>query len=283
MAHKLASNIIRAVKEGFLPLYMAFRKNSSYEPLTGRKDGLVVSLTTIPSRIDSLWITMDSLFRQKLRPDVILLVLTGEEFPEGMSGLPESLTRLQQYGLNIVFAPENLLCHNKYRWAFRHFAGSSIITVDDDCYYRNDMTSRLVDLSRRYPGSVCCNIAAIIDTDHFHEYKAWRKSASEHGNDDRCVALGFAGVLYPPHVFKGMVFDVDALRHLSPRADDLWLKACELVSGIKVSCGSYCPKPVTIKGSQKVSLRSTNKGSVNMNDVQWKALDEYFHLRERFR
>lgn len=262
---------------------MVFRKNHKYTQLSGRKDGIVVSLTTIPSRIESLWITMDSLFRQKMRPDVIVLVLTEEEFPGGMSELPESLTRLQEYGLKIVFAPENLLCHNKYRWSFRNYAGADIITVDDDCYYKRDMIARLMDLSRKYPGSVCCNIAAIIDPEHFHEYKAWKKSICEHGNDDRCVALGFAGVLYPPHVFKGMVFDVNALTTLCPRADDLWLKACELVSGIKVSCGSYYPKPVTIRGSQKVSLRKTNKGSTNMNDVQWKALDEHFHLKERIK
>lgn len=68
---------------------------------------------------------------------------------------------------------------------------------------------------------------------------------------------------------------------LAPTADDLWLKAVELDCGIDVACGGFFPKPVTIKSSQKVSLRSVNKGAMNMNDVQWKALDDHFNLKDK--
>lgn len=283
MASKFLSNTARSVKKVLLPLYMAFRKNRRYEPLTGREDGIVVSLTAIPSRIETLWITMDSLFGQKVRPDIIILVLSEQDFPGGMESLPESVTRLREYGLRIVFEKENLLCHKKYRWTFMHHPDSTVITVDDDCYYRSDMISRLVDLSRKYPGTVCANVAAVINMDHFYEYKTWKKSGIERGADPLCVAIGFAGVLYPPHIFSELVFDTDTLTKLSPRADDLWLKACELMCGVSVSCGGFYPKPLTIIGSQKVSLRKTNKGSSNMNDVQWKALDGHFKLRDRLK
>lgn len=281
MTAKFASTTIRSIKKCLLPAYMLFRKQRSYRPLSGHDDGMVVSLTSIPSRINTLWMTLDSIFSQTVRPDVILLVLSELDFPSGIEGLPESLTRLRQYGLRIVFEPDNLLCHKKYRHAFTHYPDATVITVDDDCYYRRDTISRLVELSRKYPGTVCANVAAVIDMDHFHEYKTWKKSTRERGNDAFLVATGFAGVLYPAHIFDESVLDVNTLRRLSPRADDLWLKACELVRGIRVSCGSYCPKPVTIIGSQTISLRRTNKGSRHLNDVQWKALDEHFKLREK--
>ena len=51
-----------------------------------------------------------------------------------------------------------------------------------------------------------------------------------------------------------------------------------VASGIGVACGGFFPKPLTIKSSQVVSLRSKNKGPENRNDLQWTALDEYFGL-----
>ena len=68
---------------------------------------------------------------------------------------------------------------------------------------------------------------------------------------------------------------------LAPTADDLWLKAVELDRGIPVATGRFFPKPVTIKSSQTVSLRKVNKGKENRNDIQWKALDGHFHLKEK--
>jgi len=279
---KFFSNIGRAFKELTLPLWMCLRRKATYEPLSGKRDGLVVSLTTMPKRIYGLWVVMDSLFRQTVRPDRIILVLTEEEFPVGKESLPESLLRFCPLGLEIVFLPYNLRCHNKYIYSLGSCPGATVITVDDDCYYRRDTIERLVDLHRKYPGAVCCNIAGIIDPNHFYEYSFWKKSSSEREPSDLNVALGFAGVLYPSEIQDVELFlDRNLSKRLAPTADDLWLKACELVSGIKVASGPFFPKPVTISGSQKVSLRSVNKGVMNRNDTQWKSLDVHFSLRSR--
>ena len=278
---KTLSNIVRAIKEASLPVWMPFRRNAAYTPLSGRKDGLVVSLTSFPERIGNLWMVLDSLFRQDVRPDKIVVVLTKEEVPEGASSLPESLRKFEPLGVETVFLPYNLRCHNKYFYAFGRYPDATVVTVDDDCIYRKDTLKRLVDLHRKNPGAVCCNIAAVIDPDDFTSYKAWKKSSSEGEPDHLNVALGFAGILYPEDIDRTIFLDRETAEKLAPTADDLWLKAVEIDRGIKVARGRFFPKPVTIKSSQKVSLRSVNKGTESRNDRQWEALDGHFHLREK--
>ena len=277
---KFFSNLVRGVSEVILPFCLFFRRKAEYKPLSGRKDGIVVSLTSFPARMPRLWMTLDSLFRQKVRPDKIVLVLTENEFPGGISEVPDSVKRFQHFGLEIVFLPYNLRCHNKYHHSLQAFPEAEVITVDDDSFYRKDTISRLVKLHEKYPKAVCCNIAAVIDPESFHSYRSWKKSVFQSGPDKALVALGFAGVLYPPHIFSGALFDKDLALRLAPTSDDLWLKANELAEGIPVVCGDLFPKPVTVRGSQKESLRRVNKGLENRNDMQWKAMDEHFHLEE---
>ena len=277
---KFLANILRAVSEVTLPLRMREGMVSGLAPLSGNESGVVVSLTTFPARIGKLWMVLLSVFRQTVRPDKIVLVLTEEEFPDGIAGLPASLIPYLDLGVEVVFMPYNLKCHNKYIYSLKAYPEAVVITLDDDCYYRRDTIQRLLRLHSKYPGSVCCNIAAVIDPDHFHEYSHWKKSSSSRAPDNRNVALGFAGVLYPPGLPLDRICDKDLAMRLAPTADDLWLKAVQMSSGFKVACGDFFPKPVTIKSSQKVSLRKINKGSGNRNDLQWKALDAHFNLRQ---
>ena len=280
MMKKFLSNLYRGILEISLPLWTSFRKKAVPPRLSGKEVGIVISLTTFPARIGKLWIVLDSLFRQTVRPDRIVLVLSEEEFPSGKDGLPRSLDAYISSGLEVEFVPWNMRCHNKYFHTLQALSGAVVITVDDDSYYRKDTVERLLGLHSKYPDAVCCNIAAVIAPGHFHEYSSWKKTDRELPPSMDKIALGFAGVLYP----KGMpasLFDRNLAMRLTPTADDLWLKAVELSEGIPVACGSFFPKPVTIKASQAVSLRSLNKGSESRNDLQWKALDEYFNLKDK--
>lgn len=278
---KTALNLSRAVRELTLPLAGKPRIDYAH-PLSGREDGIIVSLTSFPARMTQLPLTLDSIMRQRALPDKIVLALTREEFPGGLESVPEPVRRMTDWGVEIVFLPYNLKCHNKYLYARRRYPDAVVITVDDDSLYARDTVSRLLSLHEKWPGAVCANRAARIDMgENFGHYKSWERLHGPAGPSDLIVALGFAGALYPPHCMDDGFFDESLIRELSPTADDLWLKANEIRAGIPVACGEYFCKPVTIKTSQRVSLRSVNKGAQNRNDAQWSALDRHFRIRER--
>lgn len=270
-----------------MPLWTKALVKSRRKPLSGKGGGLVLSLTSIPSRIGTLHIVLESLFRQDMMPDRIILVLSGPEFPGGAGSLPESVRDFTRYGLEIVFLPLDIKCHKKYSHTLRACADACVITVDDDCWYPRATVRRLVSLHSTHPDCVVANLLRVIDTEHFHEYHTWKRPATAFGPSHEALAIGVGGVLYPKHFAEAClesgydIFDSEVFGRLAPYADDLWLKANEIASGIKVAGGGPFTRPITIPGSQKEALRSVNKGACRRNDSQWKALDEFFKLKER--
>ena len=92
------------------------------------------------------------------------------------------------------------------------------------------------------------------------------------------LALGVAGVLYPPLNYgaKGM-FVIDDIKKLSFRADDLWLKMHETMCGIRVTSGCYYCVGPTVEGTTAITLMSSNNGE-GLNDVQWSNMCNHYHV-----
>ena len=64
-----------------------------------RKKKIIISMTSIPVRIDKVWIVVESLLRQTYKPDQIILWLAKDEFKD--CPLPSTLKAQQKRGLQI--------------------------------------------------------------------------------------------------------------------------------------------------------------------------------------
>ena len=64
---------------------------------TPRKTKLIVSLTSFPERIPTLHICLSSLMQQTVKPDMLVLWLAKEQFPNLEADLPEEILRLKQF------------------------------------------------------------------------------------------------------------------------------------------------------------------------------------------
>lgn len=253
--------------------------------LTGlpQEGGFVVSLTSFPKRMDDLWMGLWSLWQQTARPCRVLLVLTEEEFPEGISAVPDSVRAFAGKGLEIVFTKQNLRPHNKYHYALSTVRHLPVITVDDDFIYYPDSFERLLRLHEAHPDCVCANRAHRIRSkeDGFLPYSEWIKEFHPSKGKD-LVALGYACVLYPENFRPDILFDSKLIQSLSPKADDIWLKGIEVINNISVVTGDYYPYPFEIPHSQTIALRHVNTTALNnalsQNDIQWNELVKYFHI-----
>lgn len=239
-----------------------------------------VSLTSFPKRIDNLWMVLWSVYNQTVLPCKVILSLTKEEFPAEIASLPDSIKAFTNKGLEIVFNDINLRPHNKYYYALSRIKDQPVITIDDDFIYYLDSFERLFRLHKNYPDCICANRVQRIELkdDKYLSYNYWRLVHNmDQGND--LVALGYACVLYPSSFRPDILFDLHNIQKLSLRADDLWLKAIEIVEGVKVVKGEYYAYPFQIPKSQIVSLRLTNNDISNpQNDPQWKNLVEHFNI-----
>ncbi len=244
------------------------------------KTKVIVSLTTFPARIDSVWLTLFSMTEQSVKPERIILYLSKLEFPDKDKDLPKKLIWFKKKGLEICYVEDNLKPHKKYYYAFEAYRNRSIITIDDDLYYPSDTIERLLRISNVFPNCVCANRASKIAFNSLGvvPYKEWKPVRTTWQENGQFIAIGCGGVLYPASFRPPKLFEKETLNKTAPDADDLWLKAHQVLNNINVAVGDYFPHPMVIPKSQKVSLMRTNAGGVGKNDIQWAKLDEEFNV-----
>lgn len=246
---------------------------------------IVVSITSYPLRIETLHLVIKSILTQDMLPGKISLWLSKAQFPNELEDLPTSLVELMPYGLEIsFFEGVDMRPHNKYYHAFKRYSDKVVITVDDDIVYAPHTISRLWGIYQIFPDAVCTNRMRAIRFDGNNDFAGYRKWArptfSKPTQSMLFTALGYTGVLYPPGSYTETLFDKDLLMELAPVADDLWLKATQVVAGVPVAVaeGEFASQ-LELPNTQSASLRLVNDGE-SKNDEQWAKLDKYFGLKK---
>ena len=242
-----------------------------------REETYIVSLTSIPSRINDIWITIETILRQSFKPDKIILWLAEEQFPDRK--LPDSLIRLQERGLTIDFC-EDLRSHKKYYYSLIGFPESNVITFDDDLYFPKDLLKNVVELHNAFPDMIATNRAHKITVrkGKINPYRRWKHDVTDTTPSHLLVATGGAGTLYPPGAFQEETFNQELIKKLCFYADDLWLKMMELLNDRMVVTNKRYNKDLPSVGStQNQKLVSFNVLSGG-NDIQFNNLLSHFRF-----
>ena len=239
-----------------------------------RQSDVVISLTSFPGRINTLWIVVECLLRQTMRPRKIVLWLSRDQFGS-MDDLPSRLLEQRKRGLDIRLVDGDIRSHKKYYYAFREFADSPVLLVDDDMIYDSHMVE---DLTNNFSkDKVHCSYGYLIrrnDSGRPLSYADWQQVYTKHPGDKDLFFGSGGGTLLVPSMLRKETTDIDLALRLCPTADDIWLNAMVRLSGLDVvkvrkeSCLS-----VVIKNNK--TLASSNQGR-NQNDVQIVAVNDYF-------
>ena len=241
-----------------------------------REQKVIVSLTSFPARIDTVWLTIESLFKQSVKVDEIILWLAEEQF-EGKASLPASLLAAEKRGLTIRFC-DDLRSHKKYFYVMQEYPDDLIILADDDALYPRDMIRKLLELHNKYPQDIISSTSAITTTGYNSVPSQWHAPDMDQQLLHSYIAQPFtgSGTLYPPHSLSEHAFDKDVLLKICPYADDLWLFYMALIANTPVT--AYYPYrdiPIMIYGTSANGLWHIN-GAEMQNDVQWRAILDYY-------
>lgn len=242
-------------------------------------DEVIVSLTTFPARMDKIYITLESLFRQTVRPDRIILWLADEQYPDKQK-VKECLDKYLKLGLEIRYC-DDLRSHKKYYYTMKYYPSSIVITVDDDIIYSENMIENLLKTSRKYPNKIVCNRAHLmkISNDRLLPYNDWLYRAKGClGENILFCPTGCAGVLYPPRSLSNHVFDVEILKDICFFADDIWLKCMSYLIGTEVVLtGKDNPEVIDIIGTSVTGLAQLNVEQ-GLNDKQISAVTKFYNI-----
>ena len=242
-----------------------------------RDEKIIVSLTSFPKRINKVWICISTILRQSVKPDVVELWLSKEQFPNEEKDLPENLLELKEQGLSIFFCEDDLRSHKKYFYSMQKHPNDIVITCDDDFFYPSDMIFSLYEEYKK-TGSIVGTANTFIGKENFYSPIQWKMCTSETQNADNLGLYSGSATLFPPHTISGYGFDLSIIKKTCPYADDLWLTAMTYLNGKKVSSLGRLPFPLPVKGTQEEALTKTNnsESSAVNNDTQWKTILDYF-------
>lgn len=249
---------------------------------------VVVSLTTHGKRIDTVYLSIESLLQQTLCPNHLVLYIGEEEF-QAIDQLPSVLQEQTERGLTIRFVRDQR-SYTKLLPALRDYPDACIITVDDDLLYPDYLVEQLVKAHQSQPDAICCRTALTLSFTPDHQLRpfstfSYEIPSYEDSISSRYLPEGFNGVLYPPHSLPEEVFNEAAFMSLSPTADDLWFKAMSLLSdtpilrlhnSIDLWCDIYCEESVQ---DIALSKKNVDRGG---NEVQLKALFDHYNLYQFF-
>ena len=242
--------------------------------LSDRK--VIVSLTTFPDRIRTIHLVLESIFAQTRKPDEIVLWLAEDEFPQKEAELPqELLEHISHKRVSLRWCPD-LKPHKKYFYAFREHPEEIVVTIDDDVLYSADMLEVLYKSYLLHPNAVSAHrvhLMLISEQGEILSYRKWihELSACLHQPSMQLMATGCAGILYPVYLLRKEFLDVDAVCKTCLFADDLWLKAMELLSDVPVVAARVCSELQFVPGTQEKTLQKVNVLK-DQNDAQLKQI-----------
>lgn len=201
---------------------------------------LVVSLTSFPARITTVWASIETLMRQTLLPDAIVLVLSLDEFPG--KRLPRSLRSLERRGLTVRWVSVNTGSFKKLLPTRLAFPQATIVTVDDDILYSRNMLALLVEEHTRHPECIVGHRGwdpIVIEQGYapYHEWTRAKRRAGPDSDPSEVLLTGGAGALYPPNTPPDwLLLDIELARELSPLSDDVWCWGVAKATGVKRFC-----------------------------------------------
>lgn len=185
---------------------------------------LIVSLTSYGDGVNKLSPSaIASILRQSIKPDMVILwVAYGTRI-----GLRLRLLKLKGLTINTC---EDIGPSTKALPAMMAYPNDIIVTADDDIIYPSNWLEGLVNTGKSYPGKIVAHRAHRVTLDRTGSicpYDRWEKcvQSNNRGDDYGLFPTGVGGVLYPPGSIPESAFDIDTLKRLTYKNDDIWLWA----------------------------------------------------------
>jgi hypothetical protein len=241
---------------------------------------IIVSLTTYDRRFYEVYLTIESIMQQSMKPNRIILWL-GNELEN--IDIPITLKNQQKRGLEIKYC-KDIKSYKKLIPALKEFPSAAVITIDDDHLYHFDLVENLINAYKKNPNLIYCakmHRMKLLRNRKPDKYKKWKINCILFDISPLNFLTGIGGVLYPPHCFNKEVLNESVFMDICQYADDIWFNAMALLNGIKIQ------KIFThnINGNEhlrNMNAQYTSLSQINldkkMNDIQLKAVFDRYNL-----
>lgn len=270
---------IRKLANILLPVYFNFTsENTKYRLTTNTENRtrVIVSLTSFPARINNIWLVIETILRQKTKPDMIILWLSKEQF-SSLESLPKKLLKQRERGLVIEFVDDDLRSHKKYFYSFQRFPNDIVITVDDDIFYNSNILNELLTAYKKHPNCIICNLALKVryDKKEILPYNNWELIRNETVPSSQLTPIGAGGILYPPNSMYKDIFNIETFKKYCFLADDIWLNIMSRLNKTSIVKTGYCSTYLPVLNKSNTTLTEINVTG-GLNDKQINETRNYY-------
>ena len=232
-----------------------------------RAEKLIVSLTSYPARIPFVHIAIKSLMLQSYKPDRIILWLAEEQFPD--KKIPEALTELQKYGLEIIWI-HDIYGHKKYFYPVKNQKENEVvITFDDDIIYSKKAIERLMKTHQKHPHCLVVERGQSFNENNMYNPGKWY-TISDVGVKTPSYSINPSpggGCLIPFKAFHDDACNEAKIRELAYKNDDIWYMFMCANNGTRiVKTRKYHRIFTVVEGSQLEQMATENVVN-NYNEV----------------
>lgn len=265
--------VLRIISSNVLPKYLS---GSNYK--AGEETDVIVSFTSFPARIGTVWQVVECMMRQSFQPKKIILWLSKEQF-KSEDSIPESLLKRTSEIFEIRFVDGDIRSHKKYYYVSKEYPNSLIFLIDDDIYYPTDILERSIKAREEYPDCVICNYGYHIGKkfdDTLKPYNTWEHEHSMSISEDLFFGSGGGTLFKPSDLYKDLT-DIETARLLCPLADDIWLNAMVRLAMRKMVLLKN-GLILSIKIKNNITLKSQNK-TESKNDEQLANIIEFYNKK----
>ncbi|MEZ9628237.1 glycosyl transferase [Vibrio breoganii] len=241
---------------------------------------LIVSLTTYDKRIHDVHLVIESIGKQSIKANRIILWLDESEFTK--DSIPKALEMQVKRGLEICFC-ENYRSYKKLIPTLSLYPSADIITVDDDIIYPYDMIEIMRKEQLDNPDCVIANMTHKMSWENgkISPYKEWEFDSDDFDSGYDVFPVGAGGILYPSGVLSEVCTKVELFTKLAPEADDVWFKAMSIINNKKSKkikdTRKFTSRFITISDSQDIGLYNHNLIN-SRNDKQISLVFEYLNI-----
>ncbi|MDW3209337.1 MAG: glycosyltransferase family A protein [Reichenbachiella sp.] len=215
---------------------------------------IIVSLTSIQSKLDRASLTIQSILDQSVKADRVVLWLSEEAHlaDDGIQEIPNSLKELVDKGLEIRWT-KNIGAYRKLIPTAKLMNHESclIVTAADDVLYPSNWLRGLKEEYYKNEGCVICYQGRIMDKaaswskwtagKKLKPYQQWIKTnevtdKSKLGPNIELFPDGKGGVLYPSDRLHEEIFNKSVYLKMAPTDEDIWFKTITMMTDTKVKC-----------------------------------------------
>ena len=244
-----------------------------------RTPRLIVSLTSYPRRIGVVHSAIDSILRQSIKPDMVLLWLAEEEFPQKEKSLPRHLRRYTKFGLTIKWC-HNIRSYKKIIPALLEYPDDIIVTADDDIIYAENWLEMLYTSWLKRPNEIHCQHALSMELSK--DFKILHRDVRHNPGlleNNEHTSSG-TGILYPPHSLPAAAVDESVFLNLAPHDDDMWFWAMERLANIPIRLVEGFTENIVcideVQSDGLVSINSAGEGARQFANL----LERYPQLKD---